>query len=111
MKLKNINWLKVRIFSISCLLILCFALIVLRMFQLQVVKKEQLYRLAAQQQYVNIPLLPKRGMICDGKGDEMGVSIEVDSVYADPRSLTDLEKTSRDLGSIPQIGPKELKPR
>jgi cell division protein FtsI (penicillin-binding protein 3) len=111
MKLKKINWLKVRIFSISCLLILCFALIVLRMFQLQVLKKEQLYRLAAQQQFVHIPMLPKRGMICDGKGDELGVSIEVDSVYADPRSVTDLEKTSRDLGSILQIDPKDLRQR
>jgi len=109
MKQKPINWFKVRIFVISCLLLFCFVIVMARMFQLQVLKKEQLYRLASQQHHVRIPLLPKRGSISDRKGNEMAVSIEVDSVCADPRKIIEPEKTARDLASILKIDPEETR--
>ena len=111
MKRKSINWFKVRIIFLWCLLFFCFVLIVGRMFQLQVLKKEQLYKLAAQQQHVQIPLVPKRGTVYDNKGNELAVSIEVDSVYADARKVADAEKTANELASILQIDRKELKQR
>jgi cell division protein FtsI (penicillin-binding protein 3) len=111
MKRKSINWFKVRIIFLSCLLFFCFVLILGRMFQLQVLKKEQLYKLAAQQQHVQIPLVPKRGTVYDSKGNELAVSIEVDSVYADARKVVDVEKTGNELASILQIDRKELKQR
>jgi cell division protein FtsI (penicillin-binding protein 3) len=109
MKRKPINWFKIRIFFLSCLIFFCFALVVGRMFQLQVLKKEQLYRLAAQQQHAQIPLVPKRGTISDHKGNELAVSIEVDSVYADPQKVTDPEKTAQRLATLLQIDEGELK--
>jgi cell division protein FtsI (penicillin-binding protein 3) len=108
MKLKSINWFKVRIIFLSGLLVFCFVLIVGRMFQLQVLKKEQLYKLAAQQQHVQIPLVPKRGTVYDSKGNELAVSIEVDSVYADARKVIDPGKTARALASILQVDREEL---
>ncbi len=111
MKRKSINWFKVRIFLLSGLLFLCFALVTGRMFQLQVLKKEQLYRLAAQQQHAQIPLVPKRGTIFDRKGNELAVSVEVDSVYADPEQVSDPERTARILGGLLPIDPGELKKR
>ena len=111
MKQKPINWFKIRIIFLSCLLFFCFALILGRMFQLQVLKKEQLYRLAAQQQHVQIPLVPKRGTVYDGNGNELAVSIEVDSVYADARKVADAEKTANALASVLQIDRRELKKR
>ena len=103
MKQKPINWFKIRIIFLSCLLFFCFVLILGRMFQLQVLKKEQLYKLAAQQQHVQIPLVPKRGTVYDGNGNELAVSIEVDSVCADARKVVDVEKTANALASILQI--------
>ncbi len=111
MKRRSINWFKVRVIFLWCLLCFCFLLIMGRMFQLQVLKKEQLYKLAAQQQHVQIPLVPKRGTVYDSKGDELAVSIEVDSVYADARKVTDPEKTANELTSVLQIDRKELKQR
>ena len=111
MKRKSINWFKVRIIFLSCLLIFCFVLIMGRMFQLQVLEKEQLYKLAAQQQHIQIPLVPKRGIIYDSKGNELAVSIEVDSVYADARKIVDAGKMVRELDSILQIDREELKQR
>jgi cell division protein FtsI (penicillin-binding protein 3) len=109
MKHQSINWFKARIIFISFLLFFCFVFIIGRMFQLQVLKKEHLYKLAAQQQQVQIPLVPKRGIIYDHKGNELAVSIEVDSVYADPRKVTDAERTARELATILQIDREELK--
>src|SRR5512137_3024752 len=111
MKRKSINWFKVRIIFLSCLLLFCFALITGRMFQLQVLKKEQLYKLAAQQQHIQIPLVPKRGTIYDNRGDELAVSIEVDSVYADARKVVDVEKTAREISATLQIDREELRQR
>jgi cell division protein FtsI (penicillin-binding protein 3) len=111
MKQKPINWFKIRIIFLSCLLFFCFVLILGRMFQLQVLKKEQLYKLAARQQHVQIPLVPKRGTVYDGNGNELAVSIEVDSICADARKVVDVEKTASELASILQIDRKELKQR
>jgi cell division protein FtsI (penicillin-binding protein 3) len=111
MRQKPINWFKIRIIFLSCLLFFCFVLIAGRMFQLQVLKKEQLYKLAAQQQHVQIPLVPKRGTIYDSKGNELAVSIEVDSVYADARKVVDVEKTAHELTQVLQIDRKELEQR
>ena len=111
MKQKSINWFKVRIVFLACLLLVCFVLVIGRMFQLQVLKKEQLYKLAAQQQYVQIPLVPKRGTVYDSNGDELAASIEVESVYADARKVVDVEKTARELASILQIDREELRQR
>jgi cell division protein FtsI (penicillin-binding protein 3) len=109
MKTKSINWFKVRIFLISCFLSVCFLLIVLRMFQLQVLKKEKLHQMATAQQRVNVPLVPKRGIICDRKGNELAVSIEVESVCADPRNIKDVEKTVHELSAILRADARELK--
>jgi cell division protein FtsI (penicillin-binding protein 3) len=111
MKRKSINWFKVRIIFITVLLFFCFIFIVGRMFQLQVLKKEQLYKLAAQQHHVQIPLVPKRGTIYDNKGNELAVSIEVDSVYADSRKIIDVERTAKELSSVLQIDQEELRER
>jgi cell division protein FtsI (penicillin-binding protein 3) len=109
MRQKPVNWFKVRIFLIVCLLFLCFVTVVARMFQLQVLKKEQLYKLASQQHQVEIPLVPKRGTICDQKGNDLAVSIEADSLYADPRKVAELDRTAQALASILSLEESELK--
>ncbi len=111
MKRKSVNWFKFRIILMTGLIFVCFMLIAGRMFQLQVLKKEELYRLAAQQHRVQIPIIPKRGTIYDSKENELAVSIEVDSVYADPRKIIELDKTVQSLASVLQIDRQELMKR
>ncbi len=111
MKRKSINWFKVRIIFISCLLFACFVIIVGRMFQLQVLEKEHLYKLAAQQHHAQIPFGAKRGTVYDRKGNELAVSVEVDSVCADPRRMVEAERTANEVASVLQIDREELKRR
>ncbi len=108
MKRKSINWFKFRIILMTGLIFICFMLIAARMFQLQVLKKEELYRLAAQQHRIQIPIVPKRGTIYDIKENELAVSLEVDSVYADPRKIVDLDKTTQAIASVLQIDRQDL---
>jgi cell division protein FtsI (penicillin-binding protein 3) len=111
MKQKSINWFKIRIISISCLIFLGFLFVVGRMFQLQVLKKEQLYKMASQQHQIQIPFSQKRGTVYDRNGNELAVSIEVDSVYADGRKVVELEKTATQIGSALSLDRQELRKR
>ena len=111
MKQKSINWFRVRIFLISCILFLSFVVVVARMFQLQVLKKEELYKLANQQQNVEIPMVAKRGTVYDSRDNELAVSIEVDSLYADPRKIVNVDRTARAIAPILQVEPDELRKR
>ncbi len=109
MRRKPINWFKVRVLLISFFLFFSFLLITGRMFQLQVIKKEQLYRMASRQQLSQIPLVPKRGTIYDRNGNELAVSIEVDSIYAESQKIVEVEKAAQKLSSVLQNDPKELR--
>jgi cell division protein FtsI (penicillin-binding protein 3) len=109
MKRKSINWFKVRVILVSTFIFFSFVLIVGRMFQLQVLKKEELYNLAARQQSSRIPLVPKRGTIYDRNENELAVSVEVDSVYADSKRILEVEKTVQKLSAIFPDNQKELK--
>jgi cell division protein FtsI (penicillin-binding protein 3) len=109
MKKRSINWFKVRVIFISFFIFFSFALIIGRMFQLQVLKKEQLYKLAARQQMSQIPLVPKRGTIYDRNMNELAVSIEVDSVYAESKKVVEVERAVREISTILQNDPRELR--
>jgi len=109
MKKKSINWFKVRVILISFFIFFSFVLVVGRMFQLQVLKKEQLYKLAARQQSSQIPLVPKRGTIYDRNENDLAVSVEVDSVYAESKRIVEVEKTVQKLSAIFQNDQKELR--
>lgn len=109
MRRKPINWFRIRVICIALVLFLCFVLLVGRMFQLQILKKEELYRLAARQQWSKIPMVPKRGTIFDRNGNELAVSIEVDSVYVDPRKIGDVERAFQNLSPLFPGDGKELR--
>lgn len=108
MKKRSINWFKFRIILVCLIISLSFILISIRMFQLQVVKKDELYKIASEQHYVRIPIGQKRGTIYDTKGNELAVSIEVDSIFVDPKKVKDLDTKIEKLSSILQIDKKEL---
>ena len=55
------------------------------------------------------PWFPREERSPIERGNELAVSIEVDSVYADPKKVTDPEKTAQRLATLLQIDPGELK--
>jgi len=100
MRRKPINWTKARIFIVFVLLFLCFPFIFLRIVQLQLVKKDELSRLASKQHQSVITFIPKRGTIYDFKGNNLAVSIDVESVYARPPEVKNPSQTAKKLANI-----------
>jgi len=108
MRRKSINWTKARIFVAFVLLFLCFPFLFLRIIQLQLLKKDELSRLASKQHQSVITFTPKRGTIYDVKGNNLAVSIDVDSVYARPPEVKNPSQTARKLANILNLDKRPL---
>jgi cell division protein FtsI/penicillin-binding protein 2 len=71
-----------------------------RLAYLQTSQHEWLSRRARMQQSDEEPLQAPRGLILDRQGRELARSIDVDSFYADPREIEDVEAASAALGRV-----------
>ncbi len=94
----------------GCLLLL-FAAIVLRLGYLQILRHDELGRLAERQYSKTIPLRPERGPILDRNGYALAVSAAVESVYALPARITDRAAVAAALA--PHLGerPRDIEQR
>lgn len=81
------RWLRWRVGLFVLVLLLGFALVVRRSFQLQVRDGARLKELAAQQYLKYIELPARRGPIFDRHGAPLAISVEVDSICANPRQV------------------------
>ena len=88
---------RTRIKLIGVIFTLGFALVTMRAFDLQVLQEEQWDERAERQHQKVIPLTPQRGTIFDRNGEELAVSVNVDSVYVEPRKLEDKSEATRKL--------------
>jgi cell division protein FtsI (penicillin-binding protein 3) len=86
-----------------------FAALALRCLDLQVLRAASLVSLANAQHDREITLDPRRGPILDRNGNELAMSLEVDSVYADPSEIEDAGAAARRLAPVLGMKPGELK--
>jgi len=97
---------RIRIFGV--LFILVFCVIAARAYQLQVVEAPELQARADQQRHHVIKLAPRRGTIVDRNGSPLAVSLEVDSLYADPVLITDPAATAKKLAPLLKSSQSDL---
>ncbi|HWR98163.1 MAG TPA: penicillin-binding protein 2, partial [Candidatus Methanoperedens sp.] len=88
-----------RILLVTGLLVLAAALIVGRLFSLQVTGHRRLAARAAEQLAGELQFLPKRGVIADRAGRRLAVDVEVDSVYGVPSQVADKTAVARELAA------------
>ncbi|RLB05951.1 MAG: penicillin-binding protein [Deltaproteobacteria bacterium] len=101
MRNRSKYYFKIRSSSVFIFLILCFGLIAMRAYQLQVLEREKSLKLAQHQYYYRrITLAPHRGTIYDARGRELAVSIRVNSLYAQPAKIRNKWKTASKLAPI-----------
>ncbi|MCA9582239.1 MAG: penicillin-binding protein 2, partial [Myxococcales bacterium] len=86
------RWMRVRIAFLGALLFVGAGLVVRRGYELQIERGAVLAEMGEEQYLKNVRLAPKRGTIYDREGAELAVSVDVDSVYANPRQLRKLGK-------------------
>ena len=94
---KQEKWGRYRIRFIGLCFLLAFVLISARAFSIQVLNQEEWRKRAERQHQKVVTLAPKRGAIFDANGEEMALSVEVDSIYADARKVEDLNGESQAL--------------
>ncbi len=63
------------------------AAVFLRLFWLQVVQHRAYHERAARQHLTTVDIMPIRGELRDRKGDNLAISLRVDSLFADPRTF------------------------
>ncbi len=113
MKPLSEKWLRVRIAFLLCLFSLFFLIVVGRAYQLQVLQSQRLAVLAERQHQRVVPLVPKRGILYDRKREALAISMDVDSVFAQPGKVENLPEAAKKiapvLGKKPEAVLKKLK--
>src|SRR3990170_2044521 len=88
------SWLKFRIILVLLSFIFIFTLIFVKAFQLQVLDRDKLKAIADKEYLKTMNIMPRRGTIYDRGMRELAVSLEVDSVYAQPAKMDNIKKTA-----------------
>jgi cell division protein FtsI (penicillin-binding protein 3) len=102
-------WIRRRMAICATLLFLLLGLVVRRAYTLQAVEGGRLRELAEQQYLKETEIPPRRGNILDRHETPLATSVEVDSVYANPRLLNDrVAAVARELSAALELDPWKL---
>jgi cell division protein FtsI (penicillin-binding protein 3) len=107
-KLKNRSETIKNIRVIGLLFIVFFFIIGFRGYSLQILSAEKLSKIIKRQTERNIELSPKRGTIYDRNGSELSVSIDVESLFANPHLIDNKGLTAIKISRILGISHKTI---
>lgn len=102
------NGAKPRLYIFTAILIFWVLGICGRLVYLQIIKYGDFVQRAARQQQRTIDVTPSRGIIYDRNGQELAMSLMVDSVFAVPSEVPDQVTTARLLARVMRADPNEL---
>jgi cell division protein FtsI (penicillin-binding protein 3) len=86
------RWFRARIALLGVCIMCVALLVVVRAFHLQIASGDRLRGMAEDQHLRHLRVSPRRGAIYDRHGAELAVSVDVESVYANPRRLKAMEQ-------------------
>ncbi len=96
---------------IASLLFLGFAALIGRAAQLQLLQHDHLSRLAQGQYVGNVNITARRGQISDRHGRPLAISVDLPSVFADPRQIADPRRAADLLAATLSLPRAELQRR
>jgi cell division protein FtsI (penicillin-binding protein 3) len=99
---------RARFYLLGGLLFLWMAAIALRLFSVQVIHYHDWLVRAQKQQQRSIDLTPARGIIYDRNGQELAMSVQVDSIFAVPGDVPDHPTAAALLAGILGTQAKEI---
>ncbi len=94
--------------GVASLLMVGFALVLVRFFDLQVLQSEQLRGKADRQQKKSIAVEGARGTILDSHGKVLAINVDVPSVFGVPASLGDRASTAKSLARVLDVRTDEI---
>ena len=100
--------LRVTRFWLVCLFFLIWAgAITTRLFILQIVRHQEYVERAQKQQQRTFEVAPRRGVLYDRNLHELAMTVQADSIYADPSEIPDKAKTARELARLVHTDPED----
>ena len=87
--------------------LMCFALLLARLFYLQVIRHDDLLDQAESNRTAIIPTVPPRGMILDRNGVVLASNYSAYTLEITPNKVDDLAKTIDELTQIIEIQPRD----
>lgn len=102
---------RLRVRVIGALLLLMMVIVLGRAAKLQLMDGGRYRDAAERQSAVSARIQAKRGVIQDRHGAELAITVDVDSVYAEPRRIDDPRGVASKLAPILRIDAKKLKKR
>jgi cell division protein FtsI (penicillin-binding protein 3) len=100
-----------RLYCLAAFFLFWFLAIAARLVWLQLVDYGEYTQRAARQQQRSIEVSPVRGNIYDRNGNELAMTVNVDSIFAVPSEIPDISGTARLLGRILKTDPVEIENR
>lgn len=92
----------------ALLFVVLFGIIGIRAWFLQILSSPELTETLQRQHQTSVLLSPKRGTIYDRNGNELAISVQVESLGARPHLIRDSEKVSVRLAGILNVSPAEI---
>ncbi len=108
MKDEREKWARIRIIMIGTIFGAMFLTIIGRAFYLQILQHEELIKKADRQHQHRVDLTPARGSILDRNGTPLAESIHMDSCYAEPKRIKDVDGTATVLAPLLGMPKQEL---
>jgi cell division protein FtsI (penicillin-binding protein 3) len=91
------DWIRFRFFMLLVAMFVGVGAVLAQSYRIQIQHGEGLREEARQIYHHQVTLLPARGSIFDRNGEDLAISIPVESVYARPHNITDPGETARRL--------------
>lgn len=102
---------RARALTVGLVLVVAWAALGVRLFQVQVVRAEELSEASLSERLTRRELAPDRGTIFDRNGGTLAVSILGKTVAANPHALEDIEVTAQLLSAALDHDPEQLRER
>jgi cell division protein FtsI (penicillin-binding protein 3) len=97
-------------FWIICLFFLLWACAIgIRLFMLQIVRHQDYVERAQKQQQRTFEVAPRRGVLYDRNLRELAMTVQVDSIYADPSEIDDKKAAAHILAALVHTDPEDAR--
>ncbi len=103
--------IRIRIFVLGLLLFGSLGGLLARAVRLQLGEEKKLGRVAREQYQATVSLPGRRGDIRDRNGVALASSVQVDSIFADPRAILDLDEAVEGLAGALHLPARALRRR
>nr|HQH81078.1 penicillin-binding protein 2 [bacterium] len=97
-----------RVFFIGAFLAVSFGVLFCRAVSFRLSHDERLEEVALRQYRTAVRMSTKRGRILDSKGRELAIDVPVESVYANPRGISDPVNAANEISKVLKINRSKL---